>query len=241
MVSLSILILGTQVMTDVHHNIYICVYICRPQTTGISVMNECIDLHLYFIILFNILVYYICHYFVVFSAGDVYEGSFVAGDKCGRGNMVYVHGDEYVGEWRDDKEHGVYVSMHHNNLVYVKNEKIMMSQVLFYFLVVAVCRSLLLLLLLLLLRVMDVLGACGGCAVLFFAMLCFALLQGMASTSMQVRGVCLILCTHCMFIISHSFVLDYFEQITKCMRASGLMEKKTVSSAAQPRALTKRI
>ena len=41
----------------------------------------------------------------------MYEGTFVAGLKStpdgGRGRMTYQHGDEYVGEWRDDREHGM--------------------------------------------------------------------------------------------------------------------------------------
>lgn len=41
------------------------------------------------------------------SIGDVYEGRFFKGLKQGEGTMMYSDGDEYVGEWHDNKEQGM--------------------------------------------------------------------------------------------------------------------------------------
>ena len=35
-----------------------------------------------------------------------YSGEFVRGTRCGYGIMKYDNGDEYVGDWFDDRRHG---------------------------------------------------------------------------------------------------------------------------------------
>lgn len=56
------------------------------------------------------LVLYYVPLLILCMPGDVYEGNFVAGLKSTsagqEGRMTYKHGDEYVGGWRDDMEHG---------------------------------------------------------------------------------------------------------------------------------------
>ena len=37
------------------------------------------------------------------SLGNVYEGEFVNGKKHGQGTLTYPHGDQFKGQWEDDK------------------------------------------------------------------------------------------------------------------------------------------
>ncbi|CBH15672.1 MORN repeat containing protein [Trypanosoma brucei gambiense DAL972] len=41
-----------------------------------------------------------------YNNGDVYEGDWSNGGRCGSGTLRYADGSVYVGEWRNDKPHG---------------------------------------------------------------------------------------------------------------------------------------
>ena len=72
---------------------------------------------------------------LTFANGDVYEGPFHQGQRHGKGKLTYAEfGDEFVGEWRGDKQHGhgrfsfadgsYYEGDHSEGVAYGKGEKV---------------------------------------------------------------------------------------------------------------------
>ena len=58
--------------------------------------------------------------------GDVYEGQYVCGVKCGKGRSITANGSEYVGRFSNDKRHGHGIFRLSNGAVYegeYKNNK----------------------------------------------------------------------------------------------------------------------
>lgn len=58
--------------------------------------------------------------------GDVYEGQYVCGVKCGKGRSTTTNGSEYIGRFSNDKRHGHGIFRLNNGAVYegeYKNNK----------------------------------------------------------------------------------------------------------------------
>ena len=50
--------------------------------------------------------------------GDVYEGEWKNGKRCGKGKYIYAQGDLYEGEWQDNQRHGRGKMVYANGIIY---------------------------------------------------------------------------------------------------------------------------
>ena len=50
--------------------------------------------------------------------GDIYEGKFVKGKRCGKGEMKWKNGASYMGTWKDDKFEGLGKFLHKDGSEY---------------------------------------------------------------------------------------------------------------------------